>query len=215
MKERTSRPAETVDWDLIKTRLARMEAALNRDTVPDPATSRDILRARAAALARVPAAEAVREEQIEILEFGLADERYAVELRFVHEAYVLKELTPLPCTPPFVLGVVAARGRILSVIDLKAFFGLPDKGLTDLNKIIVLRNEVPRNEGANPMEFGVLADYIVGVRDLALAEMQASLPTLTGVRAEYLKGVTADRLVLLDARKLLEDESIIVEQDVA
>jgi purine-binding chemotaxis protein CheW len=213
MKERTSRPAGavgTVDWDLIKTRLVRTDAALSQDTVPDPATYREILRARAAALARVPAAEAVREEQIEILEFGLADERYAVELRFVHEAYVLKELTPLPCTPAFVLGVVAARGRILSVVDLKAFFGLPDKGLTDLNKIIVLRNE-----GANPMEFGVLADYIVGVRELALADMQASLPTLTGVRADYLKGVTADRLVLLDARKLLEDESIVVEQDVA
>jgi purine-binding chemotaxis protein CheW len=209
MKARTSQPAGTVDWELIKSRLEQTEIALRHDAVPDPAACREILRARAAALARAPAAEAAREEQIEILEFGLADERYAVELHYVHEAYVLKELTPLPCTPAFVLGVVAARGRILSVVDLKAFFGLPDKGLTDLNKIIVLRND-----GANPMEFGVLADYIVGVRELALTDMQPSLPTLTGVRADYLKGVTADRLVLLDARKLLEDESIVVEQDV-
>jgi purine-binding chemotaxis protein CheW len=79
--------------------------------------------------------------------------------------------------------------------------------LTDLNKIVVLRNET--------MEFGLLADQIIGVHELPLAAIQPPLPTLTGVRADYLRGVTAERLVVLDARKLLEDETIVVEQEVA
>jgi purine-binding chemotaxis protein CheW len=207
MIRRKADAAEPVDWELIKQRLAAVETALRQDFAPEPEKRSEILHARARALAREPIPEAKPGAHIEILEFALAGERYAIDLGFVHEVYVLKELTPVPCAPDFVLGIVVARGRILSVIDLKKFFGLPDKGLTDLNKIVVLRNET--------MEFGLLADQIIGVHELPLAAIQPPLPTLTGVRADYLRGVTVERLVVLDARKLLEDETIVVEQEVA
>lgn len=48
---------------------------------------------------------------------------------YVREIYPLKEFTPIPCTPPFVLGIINVRGQILSVIDIKKFFDLPEKGL--------------------------------------------------------------------------------------
>jgi purine-binding chemotaxis protein CheW len=213
MKKRIPDSIESIDWGAVKQRLAAVDTALRQDFAPAPETRREILQARARSLARQPEPEATQDAHIEILEFALAGERYAIDLRFVHEVYVLKELTPLPCAPDFVAGIVAVRGRILSVIDLKKFFGLPDKGLTDLNKIIVLRE--PHKSTAETMEFGLLADHIVGVRELPLAEMQPPLPTLTSMRADYLKGVTVERLAVLDARKLLEDETIVVEQEVA
>jgi purine-binding chemotaxis protein CheW len=117
----------------------------------------------------------------------------------------LKELVPLPGTPPFVLGVTSVRGQILSVIDLKKFFELPDKGLTDLNKVIVVRADV--------MEFGILADAILGTRSIPLAEIQPSLATLTGIRSDYLRGVTKDRLVVLDAARIVSDQRIIVREE--
>ena len=138
------------------------------------------------------------------MEFLLAYETYAIESRCVREVYPLQNLTPLPCTPAFVLGIVNVRGEMLSVLDIKKFFGLPEKGLTDLNKLIVL------DSGA--MRFGILADAIVGVRHIPLAEIQPSLPTLTGIREEYLKGVTAGRIVILDAEKLIADEKIVVQE---
>jgi purine-binding chemotaxis protein CheW len=213
MKKRIPDSTEAIDWGMVKQRLAAVDTALRQDFAPAPETRREILQARARSLARQPEPEAAPDAHIEILEFALAGERYAIDLRFVHEVYVLKELTPLPCTPDFVAGIVAVRGRILSVIDLKKFFGLPDKRLTDLNKIIVLRELYKHT--AETMEFGLLADHIVGVRELPLAEMQPPLPTLAGVRADYLKGVTVERLAVLDARKLLEDETIVVAQEVA
>ena len=76
---------------------------------------------------------------LELLEFRLASERYAVESRLVQEVHPLRDLTPLPCTPPFVLGIVNVRGRILPVLDLKKFFDLPERGLTDLHRIILVR----------------------------------------------------------------------------
>ncbi len=195
-----------IDWREVERRLDAARAAGERASTLDPEETTRVLKARAEALARTPAPAESAGERIEIVEFVLAYENYAVETRYVREVYPLENLTPLPCTPAFVLGVVNLRGEILSVIDLKKFFELPEKGLTDLNKVIVLE--------AESMLFGILADAVLDVRRISVAEIQPSLPTLTGVREAYLKGVTAERTVILDAEKLLADERILVREQV-
>lgn len=168
--------------------------------------ARHVLRERARALARSPQRDISAETSLELLEFRLAKECYALETRHVSEVLPLIELTPLPCTPPFVRGIVNVRGRILPVLDIKQFFDLPDQGLTDLHCIILVQG--------NDLEFGLLADVIVGVRTLAADSLQPAPPTLTGIRAEYLKGVSAERLVVLDLERLLADPKIIVQEEV-
>ncbi len=165
-----------------------------------------ILKARAVALAREPEKSKAEEDRIEIVEFLLADERYAIESHYIGEVYPLKNLTPLPCTPPFVLGIINMRGKILSVIDLRTFFDLPNRGLSDLNKVIVLHDDA--------MEFGVLADAIIAARWLPRCALLPSLPTLSGIRAEYLMGITEERLVVLDGGKILSDKGIVVHEEV-
>jgi purine-binding chemotaxis protein CheW len=177
--------------------------AVQNPLMPDAAQT---LRARALALARPPARTPAAETMLDVLEFRLAQERYAIETRYVREVHPLKDLTPLPCTPPFVLGIVNVRGRIVPVFDLKKFFDLPDQGLTDLHRIILI-------EG-HEMELGLLADITVGVRSIPADSLQPSLPTLTGIRSEYLKGVTAERLVVLDVARILSDPKIIVHEEV-
>lgn len=172
---------------------------------PDAEKIRTILRTRARMLAREPDQGPVA-DTIEVVEFVLADETYAVEVRHVREVGPLTDLTPLPGTPAFVLGIINLRGEILSIIDIKKFFDLPERGLTDLNKVIVLHSE--------KMLLGILADAILGVRRIPRSQIQPSLPTLTGIREKYLQGVTGERVTLLDAEKLLSDETIIVrDQD--
>ena len=175
-----------------------------RDTASSDRTT--ILRERARALARPAEHAPTAETVLEVLEFRLAQERYAVETRYVREVAPLKELTPLPCTPSFVLGIVNVRGQIVPVFDLKKLFDLPEEGLTDLHRIIIVR-------GHN-LELGLLADLTLGVRSIPLSSLQPSLPTLTGIRGDYLKGVTAERLVVLDLASLLADPRIIVNEDV-
>jgi purine-binding chemotaxis protein CheW len=168
--------------------------------------SEQILRARAQALARAPRSTPAAGSMLELLEFGLATERYALESRYVQEVHPLRELTPLPCTPPFILGIVNVRGRILPVLDLKKFFDLPERGLTDLHRIILVRG--------HGLELGLLADVIVGVRSVAADSLQPALPTLTGIRADYLKGISDEHLVVLDLDRMLSDPKIIVHEDV-
>jgi len=157
---------------------------------------------RARALAKRPR-EDRNEDFVEVLEFRLAHENYAFELHHIREVLPLRELTPLPGVPPFILGVIHLRGEIFSIMDLKRFFELPFRGLTDLNRVIILASRT--------MAFGVLADGIIGVRRLPRSGIQRTLPTLTGIQADYLKGVAEDGLVILDAEKILSDEKNLVQ----
>lgn len=193
-----------IDWREVKLRLESAQIATEHIWAPTAEDNQRILQERARALAREVMPAEAADASIEVLEFILAHERYAVASEYVREVYTLEELTPLPCTPVFVLGIINLRGEILSVIDIKKFFDLPEKGITNLNKVIVLES--------NDMVFGILADVISGVRRIPRAGIQPSLPTLTGIRAEYLLGVTEERVVVLDAEKLLHDEKLVVNE---
>jgi purine-binding chemotaxis protein CheW len=164
-----------------------------------------ILRERAHVLAR-QAQRPSAGERIELLEFHLARERYAVERRNVQEVYPLRELTPLPGTPRFLLGLVNVRGRILPVFDLRKLFELPEQGLTDMHRVVLVRG--------NDLELGLLADVVVGMRTLPRASLQPSLPTLTGIRADYLMGVTDEHLVVLDLDRILADPQMLIHEEI-
>ena len=198
---------KSTNFSEVEQRLETARAALENIWAPSAEETRLILQTRALTLAQEASLGEDVEDVIEVLEFTLAYERYAVETQYVNQVAMLEQLIPLPCTPAFVRGIVNLRGAILPVLDLKNFFELPVKGLTDLNKIIVLQSE--------KILFGILADEIVGVRNILLRDVQSSLPTLTGVRKDYLRGVTPERITLLDAEKLLISENIIVQEQVA
>jgi purine-binding chemotaxis protein CheW len=164
-----------------------------------------ILRDRARRLASVPSSEP-SEEQVDVFEFGLADERYAFLVSQVHDVQPLRELTPLPCTPPFLRGLVNLRGRLVAVIDLKRFFGLSEPGITDLHRIVLLRK--------GDVEIGLLADTVEGVHVIGKHHIQPAPPTVGGIAAEYIAGVTPDRLVVLDADAILDDPRLVIDEDV-
>jgi purine-binding chemotaxis protein CheW len=199
-------PRPRIDWIAIRRRLDSTIAAFEQKAAPGAEEEKRILETRAAALSRVPQNDTRTEEQLEILEFRLAHERYAVQSSLVREVCPLRELTPLPGTPAFVVGIINVRGQIISVVDLKKFFDLPRQGLTDLNKVVIV--------GDGQMEFGLLVDAVAGVQRIALSQIQPPLPTLTGIRLEYLRGVTAQRLVILDVARILADPKIIIREDV-
>jgi len=196
---------KTINWDEVYNRL---EAAKVSAEIKEPSRNekKRILRERAKEIAAEPSEKDSSAESIEVVEFTLSNERYSFETRHVSKVYPLSEITPLPCTPSFVYGIIYVKGEIISVIDIRKLFDLPERGISDKNKIIILHSD--------KMEFGVLADSVVGVYRIALNEIEPSLPTLTGICEEYLTGVTKDRVVILDGAKLLNDREIIVHEEV-
>ena len=165
-----------------------------------------ILRRRAEAFARAPAAGAGAAADLEVVEFSLSGERYALPAAGVSEVLPFSNWTPLPCTPAFVVGLVNVRGRILAAIDLRGFFELPARGIVDHHHLLVVCH--------GPLELGILADLVTGLRRVPLGDLQPALPTLTGRRAEYLRGVTADHLAVLDVARILTDRRLVVREEV-
>lgn len=164
-----------------------------------------ILHRRAKDLSK-PLISETKGTSFEYVQFALANELYGIEKECIKEVFTIKDLTVLPCVPAFIIGIINYRGRILSVIDMKKFYDLPDAGITEMNYIIILQNK--------DLEFGILADRIIGVAKAYMDELQKTLPTLKGIREEFLKGITPERVIILDQNKILNDERLIINEQV-
>lgn len=167
--------------------------------------TRDLLKKRAAAVAIESEMESSVSDVIELIIFKLGAETYGIASSFVREIYPLKEYTPLPGLPPFILGLIHVRRQILPVVDLKVFLDLPNQGLGELNKVIILQNE--------QMEFGILADVVQGTQSIERDEIREAPPTVVRIGEEYLMGVTRERLIVLNAESLLTDKRLIVNNE--
>ena len=163
---------------------------------------RAILRRRAAELARVPVVDDRADETLEVVEFSLAGERYGAESGLVTEVLPFSNCTPLPCTPPFVLGLINVRGRFVHAIEIGRFLGLPARGIVDLHHLLIVRH--------GGVELGIVADLVAGLRRVPPASLQPPPAALAG----HLRGMTAERLAVLDLPAILADPRQVVDEEV-
>jgi purine-binding chemotaxis protein CheW len=168
------------------------------------ANSGSILKRRAELIAMPLGNEMEHKERIIVVDFLLIPERYAISGNVVSEVIQLPEYCTLPGTPSFVVGVINNRGKILSIINLKNFLHLPTKGITELNKVIVIRWE--------QVEFGILVDAVHGTRYLETDQILSAPAGFSGIDGTFISGVTADGMILLEASTLFSQAQLIVNQ---
>jgi purine-binding chemotaxis protein CheW len=166
-----------------------------------------ILQDRARQLAVIPKQQQDDSHCIDITRFELHGENYAFESRYIREIVPVNHVTPLPCVPDFVAGIMNLRGRILSLLHLDKLLGLTTTASKTMQQVIILSNAT--------MEFGVLIEQINGVALLPLTQIQNSLPTLSHNAQRYLRGLTADHQILLDAQLLLNDPALCVDEKIS
>jgi purine-binding chemotaxis protein CheW len=151
---------------------------------------------------------------LDLLVFRLSGERYGLKVNYVREIYPAEQITPVPRTPEFVVGVFSARGRLLSIVDLRAFFGLPHTGLSDASKIIVVTSGNGAHDSNGHFEVGLLADEVEDVLTIFEDDLGPALSTQIGNQAEYTIGITSDMLVVLSLNALLQNKRLIVHEEV-
>jgi purine-binding chemotaxis protein CheW len=164
---------------------------------------RGILEARAKALTQ--STEVQTGEMMQLVVFGLADERYGIATEYVREVQPLHDVTPVPCTPDLVVGVINIRGSIYSVIDIRSFFNVPKRELGEATKVILVN--------AAGLEVGILADDVKGATSVLLSDIKPTLAAQGVVKEEYIQGITKDMLIILNLEALLRDERIIVHEE--
>ena len=68
--------------------------------------------------------------------FSLGAEEYAVRLLTVKEVIAKPEVTPVPQSPPYFLGIMNLRGQVISIVDLRAKLGVKSKETAETSVII-------------------------------------------------------------------------------
>jgi len=192
------------DQDIEKPRSEEVKMELHGEAALTSEQKQQILNERARALATETTQGNTQEETMRIVEFSLAQERYAVEAIFVRGVHQARHVTPIPCTPSFVLGVINVHGRILSVIDLRNFFDLP-QAATPKETVVVLRTE--------KLELGVAVDSVLGSLLLPMKSLKTTSLGRSGIRREYLRGMAEEQIVVLDVERILSDKRMIVGGD--
>lgn len=168
----------------------------------DPELARQILVERALELAK-PEDAPSETLSIEILKFRLVYQEYAVEMRFVREVVLTREITPVPGTPDHVIGVCPVRGEIIPLVDLRVLLSIPEKGLTDLNQVIVLSDGI--------ITFGILADQITGIRTIPVDKIQTTDSFLSSGKPGFFLGVDLTGLIVINAAAILSDPKMVVD----
>jgi purine-binding chemotaxis protein CheW len=83
----------------------------------------------------------------ELLVFELDESAYAIAVERIREIVRMRDLTHLPRSPEWLLGVMALRGEVVEVVDLRCRLGLPAAELDRSSRIIVLHGDAQRVTG--------------------------------------------------------------------
>ena len=131
------------------------------------------------------------------LGFSLGTEEYAIPLLEVREVIAMPDITPVPNTPPYFLGLMNLRGQVISIVDLRQKLGIKASSSVETGVIIC---------DLSPLCLGVVVDSINSVLAPEASEI-SERPELQGQKnSSYITGVfRKDKklILLLDIAKTL------------
>lgn len=168
--------------------------------MPKDAATRKMLEARALVIAK-PVGQQQYEQRSQYLRFRLgAVERYGIPYPYLEELRYVGNLARVPCTPAFVAGVVNHRGELLTILDLKQFFRMPALEQANGTRIIVVKHA--------GMRIGLLVDDVDGNEEYQSNELAPPLGSDGVSNMEYVLGIHAGRVTLLNLAALLNDPAL-------
>ncbi len=138
---------------------------------------------------------------IQWVTFHLDDEKYGIKVMQVQEVLRMTEIAPVPGAPHYVLGIINLRGNVVTVIDTRRRFGLPDVEPDDETRIVIIE--------ADENVVGILVDSVAEVVDLKMSEIETAPSVGNDESSKYIQGVSSrgdELLILVDVNKLLTDE---------
>ncbi len=121
---------------------------------PTPATGSWQALAREASLSRADRSDPIVLRQL--LRFDLCGASYAIPIERIREIVRLRPITRVPRAPDDIRGVIALRGEIVQVIDLRVRLALPASTPTKSSRILVVC-------GADGQVAGILVDAVTEV----------------------------------------------------
>lgn len=133
--------------------------------------------------------------------FCLYNKHYAIPLAKIKEIIRPPMITPLPKVPDFYKGLINVRGQIISVIDMRLCFGMPEQAPIPKKTCVIISH-------VGNILVGAIVDEIVDVTsyqesEISREEFDREKSRNDGVFA-VAKGSQGDLTLLIDLEKSLE-----------
>jgi purine-binding chemotaxis protein CheW len=143
----------------------------------------------------------------QLILFSLGKGNYGIPIENVFEIKKMEEITIVPKAPKFIEGVINLRGNVIPVVDLRKRFGMEQVEITKKTKIIIV--EIGKRQ------FGLIVDSVAEVVTLSNDQIEPSLPTVSGLKAEFINGIgklTGKLIIILEISRILSSsEDIKIE----
>ncbi len=147
----------------------------------------------------------------QFLTFGLGDDIFAIDVIKAKEVLDYSEVTQVPQTPDYMLGVINLRGSVVPVIDMRRKFNMAVADRTRNSCIVVVEVDV---DGESVI-VGALADSVREVIDLKSSQIEPAPRIGARLNTEFIKGMgnLEDRFVIiLDIDKVFSIDDLVLAQ---
>jgi chemotaxis signal transduction protein len=136
-------------------------------------------------------AHSIEAADIQLVGMKLGEEEYAIDVLKIQEIIRTVEITIVPRSDPFVLGVMNLRGKVIPVIDLRVRFNLEKTDFDKATRVIVVRFEKE--------QIGFVVDEVTQVIRIAKSMVEPTPPLVGSIGQEYILGICKfnERLIIL------------------
>jgi len=110
------------------------------------------------------------QKDIQVVEFLLGKEHFAIDLFDVKEVVEYTSITKIPNTPPYVKGIIDLRGEITTIVDLKQRLNINEAGnvVVEASRIIVLDEKITHSK------MGILVDDVSSVSMFEMSQVDTT-----------------------------------------
>lgn len=140
----------------------------------------------------------VDDSVIQWVTFKLDNETYGIAVMQVMEVLRVTDITPVPGSPDYVLGIINLRGNVVTVVDTRKRFGLPPHEVNDVSRVVIIES--------GDLVVGMLVDCVAEVVYLKESEIEAAPNVGNEETARFIQGVhskDSELLILIDVQKML------------
>jgi len=143
-----------------------------------------------------------KSEIVELITFYVGNALCGMDILNIQEINKHMDVTQVPQSPEYMLGVLNIRGKIVSILDLGRKLGLSHTKRTDSSRNVIVDSQ---NE-----HIGLLVDSISDVVPTDLDKVEPPPANISGVQGRFFEGVfkTEDSLIgILDIEEVLKEEA--------
>lgn len=141
-------------------------------------------------------------EEVQYIVVKLGDEQYGIDIGFVDNIVRMQQITRVPKSQPYYVGVINLRGEVVPIMSLRRRFELEDDVYASASRIIIIRLE------DDQALIGFIVDEVKEVVNIDPRTVEKPTFKLDEVKASYLAGIGkhGESLVsLLDIKAVVEE----------